>query len=407
MEFLDGIVLIESSGNIFLLELLNSIASIIFIAYSGLVTGKILLSFLSQGECNKYVISTLSRTDITKPFYSIGLGFIPLLSSIILYSQLLHTSDSGVLMYLSYSIYMFSSAVVLLFLTAYIERKNSGSSKIISLLTLIVLVLSILFFFSASILSINNSLWNKDSGIFTYLFDPSMIIKLLQFVTLSIAFAGAYVILSTKKGSEASTQVKERLMTVTMSTSLLQPVFIVTIAFMLPEGSRSLLTFLFVALGILSTLFIVSSFYLYMKNSVTTWSRTAFAFLSLLFCFIVMQDSSAFSTANSVLAHELKGKYNEKVDELAAKHGAPETEYNGEEIYKSRCMACHNYDKVVVGPAHKDVLPKYNGNVDALTEFILDPVKVDPKFPPMANQGLKPKEAKAVAEYLLELADSK
>jgi cytochrome c len=37
-----------------------------------------------------------------------------------------------------------------------------------------------------------------------------------------------------------------------------------------------------------------------------------------------------------------------------------------------------------------------------LVKFILNPVKMNPAFPAMPNQGLNPKEAQAVADYLLE-----
>jgi cytochrome c551/c552 len=74
----------------------------------------------------------------------------------------------------------------------------------------------------------------------------------------------------------------------------------------------------------------------------------------------------------------------------------------GAKIYGERCSVCHSFDQKVVGPAHKDVLPKYRGQPDKLTAFILNPVKVDPAFPSMPAPGLSRREAGAVAEYLLK-----
>ena len=73
----------------------------------------------------------------------------------------------------------------------------------------------------------------------------------------------------------------------------------------------------------------------------------------------------------------------------------------GEKIYAEKCSACHAFDHKVVGPAHKDVLPKDQGQPDKLLAFILAPTKVDPAFPAMPAQGLSRREARAVADYLL------
>ena len=73
----------------------------------------------------------------------------------------------------------------------------------------------------------------------------------------------------------------------------------------------------------------------------------------------------------------------------------------GAKIYAEKCAACHAFDHKIVGPAHKDVLPKYRGAPDKLVAFILAPQKVDPAFPAMPAQGVSRREARAVADYLL------
>mgnify|MGYP005843183245 CR=1 FL=1 len=56
----------------------------------------------------------------------------------------------------------------------------------------------------------------------------------------------------------------------------------------------------------------------------------------------------------------------------------------------------------MVGPPYNQVLTKYEGKMDELIGFILNPVKVDPAYPPMPNQGLRRDEAKNIAEYLMQ-----
>ncbi len=76
-----------------------------------------------------------------------------------------------------------------------------------------------------------------------------------------------------------------------------------------------------------------------------------------------------------------------------------------QKLYEERCATCHAFDKVVVGPAHKDVLPKYAGDAQKLAAFILNPARVDPAFPPMVAPGLSKREADAVAKFLLGKLD--
>ena len=73
----------------------------------------------------------------------------------------------------------------------------------------------------------------------------------------------------------------------------------------------------------------------------------------------------------------------------------------GERLYGERCASCHSFNQKVVGPANKDVLPKYRGDATRLAAFILNPARVDTSFPAMPAPGLSRREATAVAEYLL------
>lgn len=74
----------------------------------------------------------------------------------------------------------------------------------------------------------------------------------------------------------------------------------------------------------------------------------------------------------------------------------------GEEIYTQKCSACHAFDTRIVGPPYNAVLPKYAGKIDELKAFIANPVKVDPAYPAMPNQGLNAREVASVAQYLVE-----
>ncbi len=92
--------------------------------------------------------------------------------------------------------------------------------------------------------------------------------------------------------------------------------------------------------------------------------------------------------------------------EQAEKRGigaaAEATAAKGEEIFQNRCTMCHAFDTRVVGPPYMETVPQYAGDVESLTEYILNPVKKNPDYPAMPDLGLKTVEAESAAIYLLE-----
>ncbi len=85
----------------------------------------------------------------------------------------------------------------------------------------------------------------------------------------------------------------------------------------------------------------------------------------------------------------------------------------GEEVYKSKCLACHKTDKKFIGPAPKGILDRRSP--EWVMNMILNPEEMVQKDPiakallveyngsPMANQGLTETEARQVLEYFRTL----
>lgn len=74
---------------------------------------------------------------------------------------------------------------------------------------------------------------------------------------------------------------------------------------------------------------------------------------------------------------------------------------------KKNCMACHQVDKKLVGPAYKDVAAKYAGNKDAVNLLAQKIMKggsgVWGPVPMPANPQVSEAEAKQLATWILSL----
>jgi cytochrome c len=74
---------------------------------------------------------------------------------------------------------------------------------------------------------------------------------------------------------------------------------------------------------------------------------------------------------------------------------------------KKNCMACHQVDKKLVGPAYKDVAAKYAGDKDAANKLAQKVMKggsgVWGPVPMPANPQVSEAEAKQLAAWVLTL----
>jgi cytochrome c len=74
---------------------------------------------------------------------------------------------------------------------------------------------------------------------------------------------------------------------------------------------------------------------------------------------------------------------------------------------KKNCLACHQVDKKLVGPAYKDVAAKYAGQKDAAAKLAEKIQKggtgVWGQIPMPANPQVNADEAKALAIWILSL----
>lgn len=180
------------------------------------------------------------------------------------------------------------------------------------------------------------------------------------------------------------------------------PIFLLVVYALTPNTAVTFSYYFVFTISIIILLVaLVLNFYSYRTLDLNFAKYSFFIFVGFMVAF-VGTETFLFSTANKVQEFKIAKKYEVFHTEMLASMGRGGIEINGEEIYKAKCVACHAFDQKVVGPAHKDVLKKYGDRKADMVKFVLNPIKVDPAYPPMPNQGLKPKEAEAVVEYLYE-----
>ena len=184
-------------------------------------------------------------------------------------------------------------------------------------------------------------------------------------------------------------------------SSLFIPVFLFLNFLFLPQVALSPGSFFYLAVTLIAALILANMLYSMVKTADVKFSTGLFILVFVVFTFNILKDQSVMGNALQEQSKVLVAKSDEQEKEVRSKTVSL-TGVNAEQIFASKCIACHKFDVKVVGPPYQQTVPKYNGDVNALAEFIYNPVKKDPAYPPMPSQGLKKKEAQAMAKWLID-----
>lgn len=433
MNFLENFAIPQSAHHIELLYGLLILTFLLFIPYLALVTGSLILSlfFNRKGKAtgdSKYFGLAKKLIDIItfNKSISFALGVVPLLSIIFSYAQLLQGVNSGVPEYLLAALILLLVSIVSLYTYKYsfhlkdildssdvksddAEKFKSASNTLFNKTgkySLYLLLLTSWIFFGAISIARESSMW--ENSFYDVFFSVDSIVKFVGFIFLSL-FVTSITVFYTyfRPNTEFKTDESERelLRSTTLKTALVSllflPIFLLTDLLTTSGEALSGSVFIFSLFAVLTLIFISIMLYFMIKNNNAEYVNSVL-FLSIIFMiFFVVKDQSAFETSSRIQFVKLSSAYEEYKTELLKKSGALVETISGADIYNGRCVACHSFDNKVVGPSYNSVLGKYEGDVDKLSKFILNPVKINPDFPAMPGQGLKPNEAKAVAEYIL------
>lgn len=447
MNILDGLVIPLPQSNLELLNYLLILGMLVFLTYSGVLLGSMILSMYFKSKATDDLddynnvlskeYSDLATNNLTNAW---GLGLVPFLAIIFIYTQLLHKIEVGVVNYLIIAFLMYAAALFMIFryknsyhistTLKFIENKinrDSDDQEIqvfdefaknhenvknsTGLWGLVFLFVSLWIFIGSAALAVDPSRWGSTGNIMWLFFSYDTTIKMLQFLTLSVTIAGiTYLFLhfywqkDDYKHSEEYIDYSRRInVTASILFALTQPLFFVLNIYSVPKVALNNYLFAYSIIGMIAIFVLVHFLYAMYKHKIN-YSQYAFIAVIIVVGAMVAKEKTAFGTINKNHIAVLNQEYQVHEAEWLASLGRGTIEVNAEEIYNT-CKACHQAEDSPAAPAHKNVIPKYKGNLDGLTEFILKPTKVNPaKWPAgMPSQGLKPHEAKAVAEYLLGL----
>ena len=441
MEFLKNIALPQSADHIELLHLMLIIVLFLFVPFICSIFGGTALSLYfkrlgrKSGD-NRYSKLSKEVIEIVTISKSVGfiIGIVPLFTAILIFSQLYQNSDSSHLNYFGYTLVIVAIALIFIYSYRYSLSFNlifkafdkqsskdeevhkdyikfSQESKRISnkagINGLIILFIA-LWIFSIGISSAMLGNQWQFSGFLSALFNPIVIIRLLLLIVVSFVLAGAAVLFgfffinseNYDSEGEYGKFVRSKILKVTFISALLLPVFLLVNLLIIPGQLLTGAMFVYAIFGLILLFF--AYHFLYMIFVRYSSKFTAMLFFALLFLVltVIINDQFVIRNATEVGSIKLADKYEKMLAELKGETGP--VKLNGEEIYKTHCTACHRLKTRLVGPPHDEVIPKYFGKEKQLIAFIRNPVKVNPDYPPMPNPGLKPNEAKAVAEYILK-----
>jgi cytochrome c551/c552 len=449
MDFLDQLVIPPSANHVLLLRYVLVISMLLFVPYLGMVLGASFYSVIfkrmgrKQGNSlyARFAKDIIEKLTITKNA-EITLGIIPALSITFVYAQLLYQAKTIVMSSLSLAVLMFIISFVLIYkyrasfrvssvldtLKTYIKdvpqdadfthvneyeenlQVSGGRSGVIGMN----LLYAASYIFAGSVaLASNPGQWSSVNNILQVFFSWETVFSFIFLLAISGAITGAAVLFyffkwqgGIEMDEEYSKFVKNLASGLAFYSTLAIPLLLFISFILLPQAALSPASFVYLAITLVSSLVLANMLYPMYKNSDVNFSTGVFVLVFILFTFNILKDQSIMGNALQEQTKLIITKSEELKKEVKAKTVST-TGVNAEQIYSTKCIACHKFDVKVVGPPYQQTVPKYNGDVNALAEFIYNPIKKDAAYPPMPNQGLKKKEAQAMAKWLMDQVSGK
>ena len=241
-------------------------------------------------------------------------------------------------------------------------------------------------------------------------FSLSAVLSYAQYLLIAFAITGSAILFAFfywEGGKENLTEeykdlVKKISLSITFTALILLPLLLLVNILLLPKSSLSGSVFSYSVIAIVLIFLSYHFLYAIFKTSNLKMSGQLFFVIIFAMLALIIKDQMAMSNSTKLHSVLLSSDFDKYLSELKGESTSAVVVRSGEEIYQIVCSSCHKFDEKLVGPPYNQVLTKYEGKMDQLVAFIRNPVKVDPAYPPMPNQGLRAEEAKNIAQYLMD-----
>lgn len=453
MEFFDSLVIPPSENHVLLLKYILTITLMLFIPYVGMMLGAAFIStyFNKKGKLEgnklyarfaKDVIEKLTITNSAE----FALGTIPVLSALFAYAQLLYGAKTIAISIMALSAVIFIIAFTFIYkyrntfkiesvLQAYrrfanpeilktddkdvkeietFEENVVSSNSTSGTAGKYLLLTAVYLFAGTTALASSPNMWEQVGNILQVIFSWQSLFSFLSLVSIGGIVTGAAIIFyffNWQGGlkdidDEYAGFVKKFAGGLTLVSGVSLPLMLLISYLYLPAIAQSPAVFYYMIITLIVTLILCNFVYAMIKNSDVQSGTVVFILVFVLVLFNIIKDQAAFG--NAIHEQTLEATKVAEQLEIEAKNKTIQTTgINPQQIYDTKCIACHKFDQRLVGPPYDLTVPKYNGDVQKLAEYIFNPQKIDPNFPPMPNQGLKKKEATAVAQWLISKVSKK
>ena len=453
MNFFDELVIPASENHIMLIKYMLTISLLLFVPYISMLLGATFISthFRKKGKTEKnsmylrFAKDVIEKLTITKSA-ELALGTIPVLSVFFAYAQLLYTAKTISVAMMALSVVLFIISFVFIYkyrntfklegiLDAFksispaealkgesenvkeikeFEEKNLGTNSVSGSTGKWVLLTAAYIFAGAMALASSPDKWAHVGNVLQVIFSWQTLFNFGALVSLAGIITGGAIMFyffSWDGGLKDMTEeyaalVKNVAGKIALGSGIMFPLMLIISYAYLPLQSQSPTVFFYMVAVLI--LFLIAGNFIYsmFKNSDYNSATTVFILVFLLVLFNVIKDQAAFGNAVSENTKEIN-KIAVEEEKLVKNKTMESTGINAEEIFKQKCSACHKFDQKLVGPPYNEAVAKYNGDVQKLSAYIFNPQKIDPAYPPMPNQGVKKKEANAMAQWLIDKVNKK
>lgn len=436
MDFLKDIALPQPLEHFRLLLFILNLLLIVFLPSLGFAAGSSVLAVrcARRGRTGRDTLQARFARDLmnTAIFSKSGMAFfllLPALALVFVFIQLLQGTPAIAAGLMAFGFLALLAAVTLLYAFRYnldlkqllsstpesapgfqhMKESNDAGLARTGLWGTIFLLLATALCLGAISIAVNRRSWTEVGSAFDLLINADFWVRYLHFAAVSLGATGIgmlYFLFQWEGGSTAKEEtygpfVRHVAIRLAVISLIAQPLFMLCALAILPAGALTGLVFGLTGLSLSFLLLTAVILYAFHREGRTVYLGYAFCAFSIALAATFTKDQVAIANATIDHAASLSVAADRELEVLKTRMGVAPPSMSGQEIFDAKCSACHLFDQKKIGPPYREVLPKYAGKKSMLMTFVMNPVKMNPAYPNMPNQGLKPAEADSIATFLL------